>query len=457
MNLDGRTIAEATRGELLRDGPEGPVVTDTRKIVAGAWFVALVGERFDAHGFLEQAAAAGCAGVVASRVPEGWTRGFVRVPDTLVALQDLGRAVRRSFGGPVVGITGSAGKTSTRVMVADVLRALGQVHHTEGNLNNHVGVPLTLLAAPPHADIMVLEMGMNHRGEIALLQDIGRPTVRVVTNVGAAHVEGCGSLEGVALAKQEMFDGARPGDVCVVNVDDPRIAAMPLPPGARVLTCGARADADVRLVDVAIDPEALSTRLSILTPTGSIRATLATPGAHLAANAVVAAAVGCALGVSLDAMGAALSRFQPEGMRNRLVRIGGALVLDDAYNANPLSMDAALRTLAALPGRRVAALGDMLELGPAEEECHRDVLARALSLPMDAVFVTGERMARAAASFSDDRLRVFPDVGALGEALHPWFAEDVASAVLLKGSRGARMERAIDGVRPPHLPGGGHG
>jgi UDP-N-acetylmuramoyl-tripeptide--D-alanyl-D-alanine ligase len=179
----------------------------------------------------------------------------LRRPDTLVALQDLGRAVRRTFTGPVVGITGSAGKTTTRVLVMEVLAALGRVHATRGNLNNHVGVPLTLLALeePSAAAALVLEMGMNHLGEIALLQDVGAPTIRLVTNVGAGHVEGCGSIEGVAAAKQELFDGARAGDVLVVNLDDPRVAAMPLPAGTRRLTYGRHADAEVRLVAVDSD------------------------------------------------------------------------------------------------------------------------------------------------------------------------------------------------------------
>jgi UDP-N-acetylmuramoyl-tripeptide--D-alanyl-D-alanine ligase len=456
MMFDAARIAQATRGTLVRDGAAGPVVTDTRRIVPGAWFVALVGERFDGHDFLTVAAAAGCAGVVATRVPSGWDRGFVQVEDTLAALQDLGRAVRRGFRGPVVGITGSAGKTSTRVMVADVLRTLGHVHHTHGNLNNHIGVPLTLLDTPPDADVLVLEMGMNHRGEITLLQDIGAPTIRLITNVGAAHVEGCGSIEGVALAKRELFDGARPGDICIVNADDPRIAAMPLPDGVRVLTCGMAPHAMIRLEHVSIDPVGLHTHLRLQTPDGAIEAELGTPGAHLAMNAALAAACGHALGVTPSDIGRALSAFEPEGMRNRIEHVGAALVLDDAYNANPTSMEAALRTLAALPGRRVAALGDMLELGIVEAECHRDVIARALALPIAQVLVTGPRMQAAAADFSDARLRAFDDVAALTEALAPAFAGPEPAAVLVKGSRGARMERALDRVRPSSPTSGAH-
>lgn len=442
MIFDAATIAAATRGERLHDGPAGPVGTDSRRVAPGSWFVALSGDKFDGHDFLGVVAASGAAGALVSReAPAGWTAGLVRVPDTLVGLQDLARYARDQFDGPVVGITGSAGKTSTRVMVVEVLRALGAVHHTQGNLNNHIGLPLTLCATPPDADVVVVELGMNHLGEIALLQGIARPTVRLVTNVGAAHVEGCGSLDGVARAKQELFDGAAPGDVVCVNIDDPRIAAMPLPPDVRVVTYGAAEGAMVRLTDVAVDGERLQTRLRIETPDGTVRATLEVPGAHLAINAAAAAAVAWALRVPVHGIGPALSRFQPEGMRNRVEDIGGIAVLDDAYNANPVSMVAALRTLASLRGRRVAVLGDMLELGGEEASAHAGVLAEARALGIDAVWVTGPRMAAAAPA----DVRVFPDAEALADALGAELRP--GDALLVKGSRGARMERVVERLR----------
>ncbi len=447
MNVDAQAIARATGGRLHADGPAGPIVTDSRRLEPGAWFVALAGERFDGHTFLPDVAAAGCAGAVARHVPEGWPLGAVLVDDPLVALQDLGRAARRAFVGPVVAITGSAGKTSTRVMVTEVLRALGHVHATAGNLNNHIGVPLTLLGMPSAVDAMVLEMGMNHRGEIALLQEIGAPDVRLITNVGEAHVEGCGSIDGVALAKQELFDGARPGDVCVVNLDDPRIAAMPIPAGVRRVTFGAHPDADARLASVAVDAAALQTRLRVVTALGDVEATLDTPGAHLATNAAAAVAVGLALGVPVATMAPALGRYAPEGARNRVARIAGLLVIDDVYNANPTSMDAALRTLAALPAPRFAVLGDMLELGAVEASAHREVLERALALPLDAVLVAGPRMSRAAEELGAPRVRAYADAAALATAeAHTWPS---GASVLVKGSRGARMERVIDALRAP--------
>lgn len=442
MIFDAATIAAATGGELVSAGPAGPLTTDSRRVPPGAWFVALAGDRFDGHDFLGVVEASGAAGAIVSSVPVGWTAGLVRVPDTLVALQDVARHARQGFAGPVVAITGSAGKTSTRVMIVEVLRALGRVHHTQGNLNNHIGLPLTLCAMPPDADALVVELGMNHLGEIALLQDIARPTIRLITNVGAAHVEGCGSMEGVAQAKQELFDGALPGDVVCVNLDDPRVTAMPLPEGVRVVTYGSDPSATIRLTDAVIDPERLQTRLRIETPDGTIRATLDVPGVHLAINAAAAVAVAWALRVPIESVGPALSRFQPEGMRNRVEHIGGIAVLDDAYNANPVSMLAALHTLASLKGRRVAALGDMLELGSEEAHAHHSVLGMAI-VSCDEVWVSGPRMVAAAAAFPS--VRAFDDVDLLSAALTASLAS--GDVLLVKGSRGARMERVVERLR----------
>ena len=444
MIFTGAAIAAATGGTLLADGPAGPILTDSRRLVPGSWFVALSGDRFDGHDFLPHAAASGCAGAVVRRRPEGWTAGLVLVPDPLVALQQLGASVRDHLHCPVIGITGSAGKTSTRVLVVEVLRALGQVHHTQGNLNNHIGVPLTLLATPPDADAVVLELGMNHPGEIALLAVISRPTVRLITNVGAAHVEGCGSLDGVARAKQELFDSARPGDTLCINVDDPRIAAMPLPEGVRVVRYGSGADAAIRLTDVSVDPQRLQTRLRMETPDGVVRATLQVPGAHLAINAAAAVAVAFALRVPVESLAPAIGRFAPEGMRNRVEHFGDLVVLDDAYNANPLSMVAALRTLGSLPGYRVAVLGDMLELGQEAAAGHREVLEEAEKLGIQQVLVTGEQMAAVGLGTA------FPEVGALAaELVRLLRALPVGTprAVLIKGSRGARMERVLERLR----------
>ena len=238
---DAHAIAEAVNGKVVADGDGtmGSICTDTRSLRHGQWFLALTGRNFDGHAFIHQAGVKDCTGVIANHVPDGWSRGFVQVEggDTLKALQGLASNVRARFRGPVVGITGSVGKTTVRAMAALALTGLGgHVHETQGNLNNHVGVPLTLLRLNSQSVACVLEMGMNHRGEILELAEIARPDVRVVLNVGPAHMENfSGGLEEVAMAKGEMFKNARPGDICVVNADDPLAMAISVPAGVRVV------------------------------------------------------------------------------------------------------------------------------------------------------------------------------------------------------------------------------
>lgn len=235
---EAHAIADAVKGKLITDASAGSICTDTRAARPGQWFLALTGRNFDGHGFLQRASEQQCAGVVANWVPPGWSRGFVQVEgDTLHALQALAADVRGRFWGPVVGITGSVGKTTVRAMVTLALENLnGHVHEARGNFNNHVGVPLTLLRLHSCSVACVLELGMNHAGEILELAEIAKPDVRVLLNVGPAHMENFpGGLEEVAAAKGEIFRNARPGDLCVVNGDDPLAMAVPLPAGVRVV------------------------------------------------------------------------------------------------------------------------------------------------------------------------------------------------------------------------------
>jgi UDP-N-acetylmuramoyl-tripeptide--D-alanyl-D-alanine ligase len=452
MIFTAEQLAKGTGGELMAPGPIGRVVTDSRKVGEGDWFLALKGDRFDGHEFLSLAAQSGCAGVIAARVPEGWAQGWVRVDDGLQALTELARFVRAQFTGPVVGITGSAGKTTTRALAGLVAAGLGRVHQTEGNLNNHVGVPLTILAAPVDAAVWVIEMGMNHLGEIKALQAIARPTIRLITNVGAAHLEGVGDLAGVARAKGELFDGAMPGDVCLVNQDDERVRGLPIPPGVRVLCYGSQIGSDSRsstpldviLTDAHVDPQKLVTRFRIEVGDQVIRGTLPSPGLHLAHDACAAVAVGVALRVPLDGIGRALGQYQPVGMRLR-IEPGprGSQVINDAYNANPMSMEASLDMLAGLAGvRRIAVLGDMLELGGEEATAHASVLRKAHGLGLDGLFVAGPRFRPTA-----DALGIpwAPDAASLAPLVDPVLQE--GDVLLLKGSRGMSMERVLQTLK----------
>jgi len=453
MILDAQLMAEATSGVLVRDADPGRVCTDTRKLAPGDWFLTLKGERFDAHDFLPQAHAAGIAGTIASHVPQGWDRGFIEVPDGLKALQDIARRIRRDYRGPVVGITGSTGKTTTRVMIGLALEPLGVIHQTTGNLNNHIGVPLTILDAPVGADAWVLEMGMNHLGEIDLLAEIGQPTVRIITNVGAAHLEGVGSIERVAQAKGELFDGARPGDILCINADDPHICSLPTPEGVRLIRYGLSMDSDVRLTDAAIDPTTLETRFRIETPTGRVLGTLPSPGLHLAHNAAAAVAVARALRVPTERLGALLGRYAPVGMRLRVEDGPGHIrVINDAYNANPMSMAASLKTLCSVPrtegARRIALLGDMLELGPDEVAAHREIIELAQGLDLDVLGLAGPRFAAAAGSSSPHLLA--DDAIGLARLLKNQLRP--GDVVLLKGSRGLAMEGVLSALQTEAQP-----
>jgi UDP-N-acetylmuramoyl-tripeptide--D-alanyl-D-alanine ligase len=327
-------------------------------------------------------------------------------------------------------------------MAALAVESLGPVHQTEGNLNNLVGLPLTILHAPVDAAVWVLELGMNRFGEIHRLQEICRPTVRLITNVGPAHLEGVGSIEGVAAAKGELFAGALPGDVCCINADDPRVCGIPVPAGARVLRYGRAEGAEVRLTDAAVDPKNLVTRFRVEAGEEAVLGVLRSPGLHLAHDACAAVAIAVAVHAPLEGLGRRLGRYEPVGMRLRLDEgPGGIRVINDAYNANPMSMAAALETLAALQGaRRVALLGDMLELGETEAGAHQQVLALALRLGLDEIGVVGPRFS-AAADALGAQVRAAADADALGRSLRGHLG--AGDVVLLKGSRGMGMERVL--------------
>lgn len=437
-------IAAATGGVLVHPGAPGTLSTDSRTIAAGQWFVALSGARFDGSAFLDAVRARGAAGAVGPRAPEGWDRGFVAVDDPLRALQDLARAARARFGGPVVGITGTAGKTTTRALTMLALGGLGRVGGTQGNLNNEIGVPLSVLGSDPADAAWVLEMGMNGFGQIHLLQSIGLPTVRCITNVGAGHTEGVGSIDGVARAKGELFVAARPGDTLCVNLDDARVRAIPAPPGTTILGWGRDPGAAVRLRAVEVRPADAHTAFTIDTPAGVVQSEIAAPGEHLALCATAAVAIALACGAPIDGMGERLRAYAPVGMRARLEDgPRGTRVINDAYNANPLSVAASLRTLAALAApRRIALLGDMLELGPVEAAGHAEVLDLALSLGFDLVGVAGPRFAAAAAGRAG--VLAAPSADALAAALRPLLQP--GDLLLIKGSRGLGMEALLSAL-----------
>jgi UDP-N-acetylmuramoyl-tripeptide--D-alanyl-D-alanine ligase len=437
-------IADALRDECVGaiprdDRPVARITTDTRRISPGDCFVALIGEKFDAHDFLHEAIERGAAAVVAS-LP-GRTAGLgvpvFLVRDTLVALGALARYRRRAWSGIVVGVGGSNGKTTTKELIRAALGACLGVHATTGNLNNLIGVPLTLLAMPDDADVAVIEMGMNVPGEMARLRGIVEPTVAVMTSVSEEHLEGLGSLEGVMREESELFGGA---EVAIVPASQPEVADAARGRAARVLSAGLDAG-DFR-----------ATRWSSGTDgVGEIEiegVTIRPParGAHNLRNAMLALAVARELGLSMADAGRGLERATFPSMRMEMAPIGkgGATLINDAYNASPASMRAAIDVLAESgAGRqRVAVLGSMRELGLHAPRLHEEVARAALASPVEIVAGMGEiGEALRTVGSADPRVVVAEDVEELWRALEPRLARD--AVILLKASRGVKLERLV--------------
>ena len=463
MIFTDRELAEGCQGSLKISGIKGSISTDTRTIKEGVWFVALVGDRFDAHNFLDQAREKGCAGVIAQHVPEDWDRGFVEVSDTLIALQNLARFARDRFTGPVVGITGSAGKTTTRQMIALALGSLGKVHATKGNLNNHIGLPLSILAAPQDAELWVLEMGMNALKEIDLLQGISKPTHRLITNVAAAHLEGLGTIENVALAKGELFDGAREGDVLFVNVDDELVRQHPTPPHTKKIFVGKDKDADFRLQEAILQGSSTYMEVSMKNGKENFSLLLPSPGLHLAQNATLAFAVAQHMGAKPKDIIESLQNYTPVGARLRMESgPTGYQILNDVYNANPLSMLSSIQTLVALPkeqiSTKIALLGDMLEMGDKEIEHHQKLIEDILELELQHVVLVGPRFQQAFRNLCNNDTKFSFAISAVSNSSdvatelqkRQIFPLDHNVACLCKGSRGIKMEQCIEDISSYH-------
>lgn len=429
----------------------GRISIDSRKAGAGDVFIALRGERFDGHHFVADVAS---KGALAAIVDEAWTSAeisgdhnfeLIRVPDTLLALQRLAFNYRRSLNAKVVGITGSSGKTSTKDFTFAVLSSRLKGWCTQGNLNNHIGVPLTLLCGSCEAQMAVVEMGMNHAGEIAPLAAMAKPDLGIITNVGVAHIEHLGSREAIAREKAALAQAVpREGLVILHEKDDytPLISELC---SSRVFTVGFDCG-DLQITDFA----AVSggSRFGLVMEGHRVEVHLPVAGAHMALNAAMAAAAGLALDLPLEAAAEGLRLIQLSKGRMEARKIRGVDFLDDTYNANPDSTCAALRTLAQWPaeGSRIAVLGRMGELGTHAEDGHRQV-GRVAAEGIDwviAVGVEGRWIAEEARLSGAARVDHFVDVVEAAEALR----EDMKSGdiVLVKGSRSARMERVLEEV-----------
>ena len=437
-----RAICAAVGGTLLQDSgaPVTGVTTDSRAVQPGQLFIPLVGERFDGHAYIAKALDGGAVGCLTAREPETLLPGnlYIQVADTRLALKALASWYRNKFDLPVVQVTGSAGKTTTKEMIASVLSQRYNTLRTEGNFNNDIGAPLTLLRLMPEHQAAVIETGMNHFGEIRYLGEMVRPDIAVITNVGDAHIENLGNTrQGILRAKCEIFENLTPEGIAVLNGDDELLNTVTLP--QTILRCGVGDGCGVRVTD--IDDRGLEGVACTVTIEGEhYRLTTSAPGRYMIYPMAMAAAIGRRLGLTGEEIAAGVAAYTTVGSRMHLIRLPGErLVIDDCYNANPQSMAEGLRMLAASPARhRVAVLGDMGELGQLTAQAHRDMGALTHRLGLTAVAV-GEKMH--ALTETDPQAQWFATVEEAMPAIRQLFTP--GTAVLVKASHAMHFERIV--------------
>lgn len=437
-----REICAAVGGTLLQDSgaPVTGVTTDSRAVQPGQLFIPLVGERFDGHAYIGKALEGGAAGCLTAREPETLLPGklYIQVADTRLALKALASWYRDKFDLPVVQVTGSAGKTTTKEMIASVLSQRYNTLRTEGNFNNDIGAPLTLLRLMPEHQAAVIETGMNHFGEIRYLGEMVRPDIAVITNVGDAHIENLGNTrQGILRAKCEIFENLTPEGIAVLNGDDELLNTVTLP--QTILRCGVGDGCGVRVTD--IDDRGLEGVACTVTIEGEhYRLTTSAPGRYMIYPMAMAAAIGRRLGLTGEEIAAGVAAYTTVGSRMHLIRLPGErLVIDDCYNANPQSMAEGLRMLAASPAQhRVAVLGDMGELGQLTAQAHRDMGALTRRLGLTAVAV-GEKMH--ALTETDPQAQWFATVEEAMPAIRQLFTP--GTAVLVKASHAMHFESIV--------------
>lgn len=449
-------IAKAVSGEIVQ-GDAGKIFdsvsTDTRQTTEGDLFIALIGEKFDAHDFIYNAISGGADGLIVSRRVEtgSWQGPVIVVSDTLSALQELARYNRYHFQGIVVGVTGSNGKTSTKDMVSSVLEQKYRTLKTQGNFNNHIGLPLTMLKLNDSYGAAVLEMGMRGLGEIDLLASITKPDGAVITNIGETHIERLGSVSNIAKAKGEILDHIEPSGFAVLNGDDENVRGQAERCRGKLIYYGTGSSVSI-LADGISTTNGKSTVFTLVTPGGKVEINLPVPGKHNVLNAMAAAGVGLEAGLGLPEIKNGLENAVLTGMRLEIIEGQKATIIDDTYNANPASVKAALQILADVgKGRRkVAILGDMYELGQRAAAGHREVGAEAAAIKVDILITVGKLASDIAlgATFADEPPAEIISLNTNGEVkkyLHKIVRP--GDVILVKGSRGMKLEEIVQELR----------
>lgn len=454
LTLKISEIIEATGGQLV-SGNMGTTVTgistDSRKIVNGCLFIPLIGERFNGHDYINKALAEGAAAVLTQQDENGiHERCFIRVDDTSRALRDLAAFYRKEFTVPFVGITGSVGKTSTKDMIASVVGSRLNVLKTEGNLNNEIGVPLTIFNLDKTHEAAVLEMGMSGAGEIGRLTAIIKPDIAVITNIGMSHIEKLGSRQNILKAKLEILEALNPGGLVILNGDDALLAGMKDLLKFRTVLYGMDEGVDYRACNINSHGES-GTFFDVTIGGREYNIHIPVPGVHNVHNALAAVAVGCELGIPMEYIVNGIAAFSPSKMRMDIIAFNGMKIINDVYNASPNSMEAGINVLSeiGLENRKIAVLGDMLELGEWAEKAHFDIGKYASAAQIDQIIAVGSNarfIAEGALStgYSKERVKYFQsNTEALDYLQKNLVSGDV---ILVKGSRGMKMEEIIKGL-----------
>ncbi|MDH5444886.1 MAG: UDP-N-acetylmuramoyl-tripeptide--D-alanyl-D-alanine ligase [Gammaproteobacteria bacterium] len=417
------------------------VSTDTRTLTGGELYIALKGPNFDGHDFVSQAIAKGAMAVMVDHDMELSIPQLI-VADTRLAMGQLARYWREQFSIPVIGVTGSNGKTTVKEMLASILSGLGEVHATKGNLNNDIGVPLTLFQLGEHHTSAVIEMGANHAGEIEYLVGIAKPDIAIITNAGAAHLEGFGSLEGVAKAKGEIYAGLSKEGIAIVNGDDKYLSLWrEIISPRKKIEFGIEHDSDV---SASFESGASGNTVTVKAMGEEFLFTLSLLGKHNIMNSLAAIAATKAINVPTSVIVAGLEKMQPVAGRLRSrVGVNGSRIIDDTYNANPTSLKAGIAVLNDFVGEHFLALGDMGELGSDEEELHQQVGQTARQLGVDRLYTIGNLAGKAASAFGENAYS-FEEHKSMIAALNKDLHKDVT--LLVKGSRRMHMERVVEAL-----------